>query len=100
VEGMGTRINLKLFPAHTYPFISLLQGETLSIVWDFKEQGFAAVAVHPNTASFWNPNYAYPFLGFDESHDIRAFKNKEKVGFYVSDSGKNHSSSARTFLAT
>lgn len=80
-----TGINLKMFPAHDYPFISLLHRDTQSIVRDFKEQGYSALAVHPNRARFWNRNYAYPFLGFDEFQDIDAFKGKEKSGFYTSD---------------
>lgn len=80
-----TGIALDLFPAHSYPLISLVISPMDSIVWDVRRQGYSTTAIHPNIASFWNRDKAYPQLGFEKFLDLQAFKHSKRSGYYVAD---------------
>ncbi len=50
-----------------------------------KRLGYRTVCIHPYPASFYQRDRVYPRLGFDEFLDIRAFRNAQRFGPYISD---------------
>lgn len=56
------------------------------IVSAFKENGYDAVALHPNIGDFYNRNNVYKYLGFDEFKDITSLDQPDAYkGNYLSD---------------
>ena len=56
------------------------------IVSAFKDNGYTAVALHPNEGDFYNRSNVYKYMGFDEFRDIKTFDPKNEIkGNYVSD---------------
>ena len=80
-----TQVDLDLFPAHRYPFFTLTNHERQSLAWDARNLGYAALAIHPNKASFWNRNHAYANLGFEHYVSLKDFDLSNKTGYYVSE---------------
>lgn len=80
-----TGITLDLFPSHSYPLISLVLSPMNSIAWDARNQGYSTTGIHPNAATFWGRDTAYPYLGFERFLDEKEFKWAKRSGFYVSD---------------
>ncbi len=80
-----TQVDLDLFPAHRYPFFTLTNTERQSLVWDARNLGYAALAIHPNKASFWNRIHAYANLGFEHYLSLKDFDLSQKTGYYVSE---------------
>jgi hypothetical protein len=50
-----------------------------------RSAGYRTICVHPHPAGFFGRDRIYPKLGFDEFIDIRAFRDAERFGPYVSD---------------
>ncbi len=50
----------------TIPYTAFLSKPFNSIVEEFNNNGYRTVALHPNTASFYNRNKAYSLMSFDE----------------------------------
>ncbi|MCX7746469.1 MAG: LTA synthase family protein [Clostridia bacterium] len=68
------------------PYNIYFKRNTPSIVDVFKQNGYTATAVHPNTGSMYNRNAVYNYLGFDKFYDIAGFNpEKDKKGNFVSD---------------
>ena len=80
-----TGITLDLFSSHSYPLISLVLSPMNSIGWDARNEGFSTTGVHPNAATFWGRDTAYPYLGFEKFLDEKQFRRTKRSGFYVSD---------------
>lgn len=80
-----TGISLRLFPSHTFPLISLVLSPMNSIAWEVRNAGFTTTGIHPNAATFWGRDTAYPYLGFESFLDEKEFKRSERSGYYVSD---------------
>jgi len=68
-----------------YPYRSLVRRNIWSIAWYLKTLGYATVAIHPYSRTFWDRNIALQFLGFDEFIDGSLFTVGQKEGLYVSD---------------
>lgn len=61
-----TGMNLDHFGAGEYPFQTiLLEKACESYIWNLKELGYGAHAIHNHTGTFYERNNAYPSLGFD-----------------------------------
>ena len=61
-----TGLNLDFFGAGEYPYNTILQDTTCeSMCYNLKEYGYAATAIHNNSASFYGRDRVYPNLGFD-----------------------------------
>ncbi len=68
------------------PYNVYFKRDTPSIVSSFKENGYTAIALHPNDGSFYNRANVYKYIGFDRFDDINSFDPaKETKGNYVSD---------------
>lgn len=53
--------------------------------WLFQENGYRTVALHPNYASFYNRNFVYPRLGFQEFIAKEQMPDADFKGWYISD---------------
>lgn len=63
ISGM----NKNYFGAGEYPYKSILQNNTCeSICYALKEEGYTAHAIHNNNASFYDRDYVFANLGFDD----------------------------------
>jgi len=61
-----TGMNLNDFGTGEYPYSTVLQEAVCeSVAYDLKELGYAAHAIHSNTATFYQRHLVFPRLGFD-----------------------------------
>lgn len=61
-----TGMNLSDFGTGEYPYSTVLQEAVCeSVAYDLKELGYAAHAIHSNTATFYQRYLVFPRLGFD-----------------------------------
>lgn len=67
------------------PYRKILNGQVVSLARVLKAAGYRTVCVHPYPSSFYGRDKVYPYLGFDEFIDLRAFEGAERFGPYVSD---------------
>lgn len=67
----------KRFPGMV-PYVSYFTHSQYSIVTTLKDQGYRAVAMHPNKATNWKRTTAYRFLDFDEFIAIDQFPSDAK----------------------
>lgn len=57
------------------------------LVTTLKEQGYTAVAMHPNISGNWNRKNVYSYMEFDEFLSSGEFRESERLRDYVSDLG-------------
>lgn len=75
----------KRFPGMV-PYVSYFTHSQYSLVSTLKDQGYEAVAMHPNKATNWKRTTAYRFLDFDDFIAIDRFpSNVQKYRNMVSD---------------
>ena len=67
------------------PYRTLGQKPLPTLATWLKAIGYRTIAIHPYEMCFYKRDKVYPNLGFDEFIDIRAFKNADIAGGYVSD---------------
>ncbi len=68
-----------------YPWLELDRERYPSLARVLGAHGYRSVAIHPNSASFWNRARAYPALGFDRFIDSAEFPTDRIVGLFTSD---------------
>jgi phosphoglycerol transferase MdoB-like AlkP superfamily enzyme len=68
-----------------YPWLELDEDVFPGLARTLGGQGYRTVAIHPNTAVFWNRDRAYDALGFEQFIDGAAFNDDEIVGLFVGD---------------
>jgi phosphoglycerol transferase MdoB-like AlkP superfamily enzyme len=69
-----------------YPWVELDEDVFPGLARTLGGQGYRTVAIHPNTAVFWNRDRAYKALGFEQFIDGAAFGDAGIVGLFVGDS--------------
>ena len=57
--------SLAFVGAGQYPYQMFDRSKTANLARQFKEQGYATTAIHPNKGDNWNRNTVYEALGFD-----------------------------------
>ena len=57
--------SLAFVGAGKYPYQMFDRSKTANLARQFKEQGYATTAIHPNKGDNWNRNVVYEDLGFD-----------------------------------
>lgn len=67
------------------PYTTEIYEDTWSIVTTLKNQGYYAVATHPNYGTNWKRNTVYKQLQFDEMHFIEDYEDAERMRGYVTD---------------
>ena len=68
-----------------YPWLELRDTRVPGLVSALAAHGYDTVAVHPNTAGFWNRRQAFAQLGFRRFVDSREFPADAVVGLFTSD---------------
>lgn len=68
-----------------YPWLELSRAAYPGLARVLAGAGYESVAIHPNSAAFWNRSRAYPALGFDRFIDIAGFDRDRIVGLFISD---------------
>jgi phosphoglycerol transferase MdoB-like AlkP superfamily enzyme len=68
-----------------YPWLELDRGTYPGLVRVLNRHGYRSVAIHPNSAAFWNRARAYPALGFARFIDATSFAKDRIVGLFTSD---------------
>lgn len=64
--------SVKQYPGMV-PYVSYYTHDQYSMVSTLKDQGYAAIAMHPNKGTNWNRDNAYKFLQFDDFITIDDF---------------------------
>lgn len=67
----------KRFPGMV-PYVSYFTHDQYSIVTTLQDQGYQAIAMHPNKATNWKRTTAYRFLNFDDFIAIDQFDSSAK----------------------
>lgn len=68
-----------LEPLYNFPAIKLTDiNYSNSFIKFLKQEGYKAKAFHGNDANFWNRNYAFSAMGFDEFYDINKMELTKK----------------------
>lgn len=68
-----------------YPWLELDGDEYPGLARTLAAQGYRTLAIHPNTAAFWNRARAYEALGFERFVDGAAFADAQIVGLFTAD---------------
>lgn len=68
-----------------YPWLELDRDSYPGLARVLAAHGYRSVAIHPNSASFWNRARAYPALGFERFIDAESFPKDRVVGLFLSD---------------
>jgi phosphoglycerol transferase MdoB-like AlkP superfamily enzyme len=81
-----TGMPMDAFPNATFPYVTLVRDRIPSLVSALKRHGYAAIAVHGNSGSFWNRQNAYQAIGFDRFITRKQFpRNAAHNGRWISD---------------
>lgn len=68
-----------------YPYSAFNLANIASLPRQFSDLGYRTIAMHPNLATNWSRDKAYPALGFDEFLDIDDFQGSNLFHSGVSD---------------
>lgn len=81
-----TGIPMAAYPQVEFPYLQIVQADIPSFVHVLREEGYATVAVHANSATFWNRNVAFRAIGFQRFISKDDFPaNARRDGWYISD---------------
>jgi phosphoglycerol transferase MdoB-like AlkP superfamily enzyme len=79
-------VPMAAIPELKFPYLQLHSKVLPSIVKVAHDNGYRAIAVHPNDPSFWNRKNAFRAMGFDAFYSKEDFPaNVKKDGLYISD---------------
>ncbi len=68
-----------------YPWLELNRATYPGMTRVLDDHGYRSVAIHPNSAAFWNRARTYPALGFERFVDAQSFPKDRVVGLFISD---------------
>lgn len=68
-----------------YPWLELHDAHLPTLASTLRRNGYRTIAIHPNSAGFWNRGKVYPQLGFDRFIDVKSFSPSAIVGLFTSD---------------
>ncbi|MDD2515788.1 MAG: LTA synthase family protein [Candidatus Gracilibacteria bacterium] len=77
--------SIKYLPFGSIPYQQYIKKPVLSVVQEFRKNGYQTLALHTFEKIFFNRVGAYPFLGFDKFIGIEDLKNPKYKGPFVSD---------------
>ncbi|MBO5453012.1 MAG: LTA synthase family protein [Clostridia bacterium] len=80
-----TGLNTLNLPSNTYPYIQSVKEDTASFVWEYRNNGYETVAIHPYSKDFYSRDTAYAFLGFEKFLGEEDMVNNSTKGVYISD---------------
>ena len=77
--------SMAFLPSGSVPYQQYVSGNTYSLVSTLKQRGYSCISMHPYYASGWSRDKVYPLMGFDKSHFIDDFNQKNIVRQYIKD---------------
>ena len=80
-----TGCSMGLFSRAFYPYQQGIKKPVDNMVSELKEQGYTTYSMHPETATNWNRDRVYQYLGFDNSYWIEDFEGADVIHKGVSD---------------
>lgn len=80
-----TGASMTMFPEGSNPYQFNVHSGAPSLVSTVKDQGYRAVAIHPNAPQNWNREECYENFGFDEFLSLDDFEVKDGLRDFVSD---------------
>lgn len=67
------------------PYTSYIRSNMNSVVRTYKNNGYTTVGIHTNTQTFYNRNYIYDYLGFEQTVFAQDISKPIKKGGNISD---------------
>lgn len=80
-----TGIALRYFPQQQYPYYGMVTPRMPALPGILAGHGYRTIAVHPNSADFWNRASAFASMGFQRFDDDSTFADAPRVGYFTSD---------------
>lgn len=80
-----TGVSLDNYPAHVFPYFSLVTKHLDSYPRLFKASGYETSAIHPHRKEFWNRTTVYKLMDIEHFIGIESFQNDKRDGWYISD---------------
>ncbi len=80
-----TGCSMGLFSRAFYPYQQGIKKPVDNLVSELKTQGYTTYSMHPETATNWNRDRVYRYLGFDNSYWIEDFEGADVIHKGVSD---------------
>lgn len=76
---------MAFLPPGSVPYQQYIHDDLPSLASQFTEEGYTATGLHPYSASGWNRNLVYPWLGFENTCFRDSFIAPRIIRKYVSD---------------
>lgn len=80
-----TGLGLRFFPADMYPYFRLVRARLPGLVSALARHGYRRIALHPNDPTFWNREWAFDALGFEEFDSMNGGADLAHDGRHASD---------------
>lgn len=81
-----TGIPMDSYPGVDFPYLQITQKKIPSLIHLANRNGYATVAIHGNSGTFWNRNKAFRAIGFDKFITAADFPaNARRDGWFLSD---------------
>lgn len=81
-----TGVPMAAYPQVEFPYLQIVQPTIPGFVRVLRDHGYATVAIHANSATFWNRNVAFRGLGFQRFISKSEFPaDAPHDGWYISD---------------
>ncbi|MDD7391023.1 MAG: sulfatase-like hydrolase/transferase [Lachnospiraceae bacterium] len=77
--------SMAFLPSGSIPYQQYIKGDCSSLASQYGKDGYTSTGLHPYSASGWNRNLVYPWLGFDNSCFRDSFYPVQIIRKYVSD---------------
>jgi len=77
--------SMAFLPENSVPYQQYIRGETRTLAWEMRANGYKTMATHPYYEKGWSRNRVYPYFGFEESTFIDAYNAEYPVRNYISD---------------
>lgn len=81
-----TGIPMAAYPGIEFPYLQITQETIPSLIHLAHRYGYATIAIHGNSGTFWNRNKAFKSIGFDKFITAAQFPaDAPRDGWYLSD---------------
>ncbi len=80
-----TGSSMAFLPNGSVPYTQYIQENSYSLAWVLRNYGYSCHASHCYHAEGWNRDLVYPLIGFETSHFLESYPQKDWVHTYISD---------------
>lgn len=77
--------NTMALTPNSNPYMTDINNDIYSLVSVLEDQGYHSYATHPCTATNWNRNKVYGFMGFDEMTFEEAYEGADRIREWITD---------------